>query len=503
MSNNYYGMGSTGGNEYTFDELNITPNNMVNTQAVQQTVPAVNAYNGNKPAIVKFNNVDTKRIYGDIYGYEQRRISAILDNSRIVCRIPDKNGKYIRITENMLSKHLLVLGGIGCGKTNAVYHIVNDLRQLMTDNDIMFIFDSKGDFYNLFGRNDPKALVVGSDEYYDIDASWNIFSELIDKNGRILDDFNLRVRVYEITGYFEDKLKSDSQPFFFLSAQDILSMVIMSFCREARRTGDYSKLNNRELVNFINKAEVKDYHELFFRPGNEDFRSAKNYYGDPFKDLTPQALGVFGSVKMMVRTMFVGPFAGTHERTFGMSGLVRGKGGLTVYIEYDLSIGEVLGPMYGLLIDLALKQALGGRDANRGNVYFVIDEMRLIGAPKHISDALNFGRSQNVKIIAGIQNINQLYDAYGMEKGKSIVSGFMNSFCFQSFDSDTRKYIAERSGETYDNLSFTVTDTTYNIQRAGHVVEDWDILNLDVGDAFINLMGHAPFRFSFKEFGKP
>ncbi len=500
MCNNYYGAGSTGGDEYTFAELGINHNSFATPQTDHQSAPTVNTYNTNKPAIVKYNDVDTKRIYGDVYEYSPRIVSAIPDTSRIICHIPDRNGKHIRMTETMLSKHLLAVGGIGCGKTNVIYHIVNDIKKTMTDNDIMFVFDSKGDFYNKFGRLDPKALVVGSNEFYDILAAWNIFSELLDKNGEILDDFNLRVRVYEITGYFEDKLKSDSQPFFFLSAQDILSMVIMSFCREARKTGDYSKLNNRELVNFINNAEVKDYHELFFRPGNEDFRSAKNYYGDPFKDLTPQALGVFGSVKMMVRSMFIGPFAGAHEKSFGMSSLVRRKGGLTVYIEYDLSIGEVLGPMYGLLIDLALKQALGGRDANRGNVYFVIDEMRLIGAPKHISDALNFGRSQNVKIIAGIQNINQLYDAYGMEKGKSIASGFMNSFCFQSFDSDTRKYIAERSGETYDNLSFTVTDTTYNIQRAGHVVEDWDILALDVGEAFVNLFGHVPFRFSFEKF---
>ena len=37
-------------------------------------------------------------------------------------------------------------------------------------------------------------------------------------------------------------------------------------------------------------------------------------------------------------------------------------------------------------------------------------------------------------------------------------------------------------------------------QREGRTVEDWDILGLEVGEAFINLTGEAPFRFCFQKF---
>lgn len=499
--NSFYGTGSSENDEYTFEELRINTSNNADYANRQMTAPSgIDSDTRWEKAVVKFDNVETRRIHGNVCESKQRRVSKIPDNSRILCRINGKNGKIIRITENMLSKHILINGGIGCGKTNTIFQFVSDIKKTMTENDVMVIFDSKGDFYEEFGRDDPKALVIGSKRHYPIYASWNIFSELLDENGELLEDDELKTEAFKMMKALFKGKENETQPFFTIAPQDMMAMVVIAFCREARRTGDYSKLNNRELVRFFDRATAKEYDELFSRPGNEDFNSARNYYGDPSKELTPQALGVLGSIKTVVRTMFIGPFAGAHERSFGMSSIIRGKGGVTVYIEYDLSHGEVLGPMYGLLTDLALKQALGGRKKDRGSVYLIVDEMRLIGELEHLSNALNFGRSQNVKVIAGIQNINQIYDVYGIEKGKSIVSGFMNSICFQSYDSDTRDFLTKRSGEVYDNLSFTVNNVPCNIQREGHVIEDWDILELDVGEAFVNLFGYAPFRFSFAEY---
>lgn len=62
------------------------------------------------------------------------------------------NGKRAAfgLTEDILSKHLLLVGGTGCGKTNLFYHIVEQLIARMTKDDVMLIFDSKGDFYNKF-----------------------------------------------------------------------------------------------------------------------------------------------------------------------------------------------------------------------------------------------------------------------------------------------------------------------------------------------------------------
>lgn len=62
-----------------------------------------------------------------------------------------------------------------------------------------------------------------------------------------------------------------------------------------------------------------------------------------------------------------------------------------VFIEYDLKRGNVLAPMYGILIDRALANALGGRQKVVTNKYFFLDEMLLLPSLHHLSNALNFG----------------------------------------------------------------------------------------------------------------
>ena len=220
--------------------------------------------------------------------------------------------------------------------------------------------------------------------------------------------------------------------------------------------------------------------------------------------MTAQALGIFGYINSMVNDLFIGIFA---ERSwagsFSMRRIVREKGKRIIFVEYDLSVGETLGPMYRLMFDLALKEALGGRETDRGNTYLIIDEFKLLPDLMHIDDALNFGRSLGVKVCAGLQSINQLYDIYGEDRGKVLAAGFMNSFCFQTFDLDSRKFIMERFGEKYENLSLHSRSVPISAQRQGYVVEDWDILRLDVGQAYINLVGYDPFFFHFTDFDDP
>jgi len=64
------------------------------------------------------------------------------------------NGKFkgspasFELDESILSKHSMLIGGTGCGKTTLFYHFISQIKQRMTKDDVMIVFDSKGDFYN-------------------------------------------------------------------------------------------------------------------------------------------------------------------------------------------------------------------------------------------------------------------------------------------------------------------------------------------------------------------
>ncbi|RYG32736.1 MAG: DUF87 domain-containing protein [Chitinophagaceae bacterium] len=80
-----------------------------------------------------------------------------------VCHLNGEDGTAqklnIPLDEKMLSRHMLYLGNIGTGKTNAISQMVQQVKSKMTSNDVMIIFDTKGDFYEQF--YDPeKDLVI-------------------------------------------------------------------------------------------------------------------------------------------------------------------------------------------------------------------------------------------------------------------------------------------------------------------------------------------------------
>lgn len=420
-------------------------------------------------------------------------------NKPVVLLQNDTGTATFGLSMDMLSKHLLLLGGIGTGKTNTYFSILKYLLKAISGKDLVLIFDSKGDFYREFYNPwDPNHIVIGNQREYETKSRcWNIFDELRNPAGKF--DNSSILAAKEIAKSLFAGRESSSQPFFCNAATDVVSKVLIDFFRHRPA----SQLNNAVLVEYFRSANVNAYHDMIDR--NPDFESIRDYFGQRGTNLTAQALGVLAYITGMVNDIFIGIFGESRPTgSFSMRQMVREKrenrSRKVVFIEYDLSTGETLGPIYGLLYDLALKEDLGGRN-HAGNTFYVCDEFRILPKLNHINDALNLGRSLGVKVLAGLQTINQLYDVYGQELGKTLAAGFMNSMCFQTWDLDTREFISGRFGENYVNYGFHSLNAPISTQREGRVVEDWDILNLRVGEAFVNLAGvPAPFRFRFRQY---
>lgn len=408
-------------------------------------------------------------------------------------------GHAFGLDADRLSKHLLLLGGIGSGKTNAVNLLLSQLLRQLTGQDIMLIFDAKGDYYRAFYQpGNPRHIVIGNGRHYQHNTlRWNIFGELTGP-GFSAKDCELAAK--EMASQLFADRQSPSQPFFHMAAADLTAKAMISFLRQASTSWNAPALCNRELVQFLRGADARTYHDM--TQLWEDFRSAQLYFGDPSQKLTGQALGVFGTINAMVSDLMVGIFGDGDggERDFSMRDLVRRRGGTVVFVEYDLALGDVLGPVYRILFDMALKEALSQDSDAQGSVYLVIDEFKLLPNLRHIDDALNFGRSLGVKVIAGVQSVNQLYDIYGEYRGKALLAGFMNSFCFQTWDAESREWVSRRLGSNYQDLTFRSSDMPMHVQREGYAVEDWDIRRLRVGQACVNITGESPFLFQFDQY---
>ncbi|HUS88755.1 MAG TPA: type IV secretion system DNA-binding domain-containing protein [Desulfosporosinus sp.] len=415
-------------------------------------------------------------------------ISSTGSPSRVQLLGIDPSGSEIEVpfSDSDLSRHVLFLGGIGTGKTNAIFQILNQLRLCMNPSDVMLIFDTKGDFYQEFYRqgdivisNDIKATGPNGPDY------WNIYREL--GSGETLEE-----NIIEITRtLFFEKIKQSNQPFFPYAAKDLLSGILLHFSR----LQDMEKLNNASLRAFLDRSPIGEIREML--QGHDDLRSMVSYIAD---DRSPQTQGVFSELQQMVREILVGNFR--RPGTLSVRDAIRNKGGKAIFIEYDLGIGNMLTPIYRLLLDLAIKEALH-REKSEGKVWFIIDEFRLVPNLQHVDDGINFGRSLGASFIIGVQNVERIFHAYGEQLARSILSGFMNTVAFSVNDAATRSYIQGLFGKNRKREAYMASVQSRGLieqVREANVVEDWDVSSLPIGRAIVGLPGRDPFLFQFKRY---
>lgn len=404
--------------------------------------------------------------------------------------IPAGNAGVWAIDEGLLSRHMLMLGTIGAGKSNATYHLIQKLRSSMTTNDVMFIFDTKGDYYNQFYRKGD--IVISNDERATdgVRANyWNLFREIT------IDDRHLENAVEIVKSIFAEKLERSSQPFFPNAAKDLLRALIMYIIRNKQQFpagGD-----NAMLLEALQTVDPRAFADLL--KSAKDTKAMVPYIED---SSSGQTQGVLSELQQGTTDVLIGNFA--RQGTLSMRELVRQKGGRVVFIEYDLSIGSVLGPIYQLLFDLAIKEALSRRK-NEGNVFFIIDEFRLLPKLTHIDDGVNFGRSLGAKFIIGVQNVEQVFHVYGEELARSMLSGFSTTVSFRLNDYKSREFVKDLAGANGRVTSYESSNKTKGIveqYRDTTVIQDYDVNSLRIGEALILRNGNPPFRFRFREFGK-
>lgn len=425
-------------------------------------------------------------IYGSLL--EQNNISADKAFISIPGSFKGSNEK-LNLDEDTLSRQLLLIGGTGSGKSNVFYHIIGQTRAKMTADDAMIIFDTKGDYFNLFHR--PGDPVIGnSGAYRDISGRWNVFREIL-SDGWNWDKIESNTRELSWS-VFRKSIDNSKDAFFPNAARDLFAAILICMLEAGENDIDYKKkrFNNSELKRAFDTSSIDEMIELL--KDHPSCKSVLSYIGD---GQNSQGLGVYAELLAGIRGVFNGVFA--DKGNFSVRNFVSERGGKVLFIEYDLALGNSLGPVYSLIFDLALKEALG-RSGGRGSVYLICDEFKLLPGLQHIEDGVNFGRGLGVKIMAGLQSVNQLTEVYGEARGKNIAAGFSSVFAFRANDPDTRKFITDLYGKNMIiERRRTLSNTFAEERRVANVVEDWDITDLSVGEAIIGTPFSKPFKFKF------
>lgn len=410
------------------------------------------------------------------------------------------NGRMFAVDEPSVFRHILMLGGSGSGKTNVLNQIVAQTLRWTSaapKDGVSLIFDTKGDYLSHRGFFKPGDYLIGNDAAHRARSDvWNIFEEILADGD---DPVDCEANAREIANVLFKDRGSKTQPFFADAARDIFANMLVYFVRRRRDDPAFwgDKLNNADLIAFLRRSTASQFVKCFqLYP---DMRGLITYIGDGTSN---QALGVFGELNSMLNDCFQGVFckkAAPGQRPFSIRRAIREKGGRTIFILYDMSIGETLIPMYRLLIDLALKEALSNH-AN-GHTHLFLDEMKLTPKLTHLEDALNVGRSKRVSVVAGLQSVGQIYSTYGHDAGQVILGGFGSVIALNTRDWESREYVTRLFGPNiaayrYESGSRAPIDR----EREGCTVEHWHIQRLAPGHAVVGLASQPdPFFFYFEK----
>ena len=190
-----------------------------------------------------------------------------------------------------------------------------------------------------------------------------------------------------------------------------------------------------------------------------------------------------------------------------MRDFIRQRGGRALFIEYDIATGGSLLPIYRVLMDMAIKEALGlGRRRLQteakvpDNFYFVMDEFALLPRLSHMSDGINFGRQLGLKFLVATQNVNQVRHGYSPEIAESILSAFGTVFAFRLMDDVSRGLVRQRFGANRKQI------TTYAaVRHEGVRQTSWTETSSRTGTCpgwrsdhcIVSLPEGPPFYFGF------
>jgi len=151
-------------------------------------------------------------------------------------------------------------------------------------------------------------------------------------------------------------------------------------------------------------------------------------------------------------------------------------------------------------IDTALNEALSLEEDKERRIWFIADEVPVLNKLSALKKGLTLGRENGCSIMLGIQDIPQLRSIYGFDDAKTILNNINTHFIFRYQDSTTAREISEMLGvveqeqhnETQSYGSSNIKDgVSFSKQlQSKSLVLPVEIANLKVGEAYVKYGGY-------------
>ena len=375
----------------------------------------------------------------------------------------------VPLLKNSETKHVLICGATGTGKTNALRNL---MKQIRLQGDRAVIVDTTGDFVSKFFREEKDILF---NPYDTRSEGWNPWCECAY-------DYDYDQLVNSLI----PKQDNHHDDFF----QEAGRAVILAALKKHQESGNQ---NIEELVDDLLMKSVSDlYNDLKDTPAK--------IYLDPQGERT--TVSIRATIANTVRHFSMLKNA---EDPFSIRDWILSENSsdqwlfLTCQTEQRKALNSLLSVWFSVALNAIKRRS---PDQAKQKIWLIVDELHAMQKLEFLEESLAELRKYGGAIVLATQNISQVDKLYGHHGTRVILDQCSTKVSFRQSDADIAKRMSSFFGqrefrETQEGLSYGAHEmrdgvNLSSVERMRPVISPTQILTLPDLEAFVKLPGNWP-----------
>lgn len=382
--------------------------------------------------------------------------------TRKASKIKIGNLPLIKGTE---TRHILVSGGTGSGKTNCFHRILPEIRK---QKQRAVVVDSTGEFVAKYYREGKDVLLNPFDQR---SPQWHPWCECHDSF-----DFKALVQSFIPSTFQED------ESFWRKAAQEVFNALLQIKAQE-KRISSLTRL-------------------LFHSPLHILYDALKETKAGPFLD--PSSEKTAGSVRAVAASYLecLELFPDTDTPFSIRDWVCNRKDDSWLFLTCTMSQRASMLPLLSGWFSIAMRSLLLMPPDHNRRLWFIADELPSLNRLKDLETCLTESRKYGGCALLAIQSPSQIEMIYGRDLARIIIGNCATRIAFTERDPEIAERISKSFGnkeirELQEGISYGAHEMRDGVnlsmqKRVSPVVTPTDIQSLNTNEAYIRLPGNFP-----------
>ncbi len=328
------------------------------------------------------------------------------------------------------TRHILITGMTGSGKTNLINKILPQVRKA---NEAAVVLDQTGEMISRY-YDEARGDII----FNPLDArskSWDFWTDCSSGTNEFGINEKLEKFAKVLIGGNRKNLSYGSDPFWENSAEIIfIACVEYLVAKESKSISD--------LQNILQCWSIKD-----FKANLEGTKAAK-YLNAENSATASSIISVMGT---SCRPLF---YLNDKENKDKFSlrqyfdNVAKGSDGSNawLFLATPPDGREVIMPLLNCVLELAMNCMIATGINEKRRIWFVIDELAALGKLSSFNSLMTEGRKYGACVLAALQSYNQLMSNYGQYLGSTLFGQFATKFIFRTNEPPLAKLMSDMFG---------------------------------------------------------